>query len=784
MQCSNPSCQTQVASAEDLLAHAYGDHMVAAQLVAKKFNQQADFSSAKRRKMERAVLDAWVGFCTEPPTNEAMQAVNRLNKTGFGIKSSRFSAVVLSPQQLTRLVEVASRTGATIPESLLIASTRVVRAFCIQTRPHVIDRIVIMHSNGRSDEIVWYAFTAGFCSLLGLRPNKPRLLAADIETALKLQHDLSATSLPEEVACLHLDLQRGDACPRWDIQEHLFTAVPRHCDANSSPEYFGANDIVRIQNALDQFPGVERSIRSLTIDHVMSMKPREHSVPWASLRFAMIEAMIPRGVTQVPPAAASIFEQTGSKAEDAMALIDQFSRQGRMQLVEDVELLSLTRLISRDKASTVKETAGDYRLVKGSENLLLANFSLRITSNVVFKNHQADRYCQAQLRCGNAVMEVIFSQGMLNDRVQSLEGELQRQLTVAELVTSAGKMPTVIDVGKFRQFVIPHLRSQAAKAKPIRGVDMLGWSDNRKSFMFPGFVATAGGSESASQILCPSVPVLARYKAVPISTWAESCPQNLDVSCHDIIAMLVASSVRYFRRCVTQPIMIAQSSAAMTVLDRISSAMGQKEIHTLNLNTREGGGRVEGVHGYPLLAAGPRAAASAFGSKAPFIHLTDSGYNLATAPSVDQSIAAGRAAQFCLKSVVDWCLRTGGDAFREIPAIMHHRSLLREGRWLIENVCELEDWQISQQEDTAIERLLAQIPYDAAGQRITLIDGQDLHIDIRGLTRDHDAILREARDMGTLVAIEGDKLVSTAVRLLPAISTYYGQEPDVTLVTT
>jgi hypothetical protein len=112
----------------------------------------------------------------------------------------------------------------------------------------------------------------------------------------------------------------------------------------------------------------------------------------------------------------------------------------------------------------------------------------------------------------------------------------------------------------------------------------------------------------------------------------------------------------------------------------------------------------------------------------------------------------------------------------------HHRSLLREGRWLIENVCGLTNWTISQQAPTALEQLLAQIPYEMAGRRITLIDGQDLHIDLRDLQRDHDGIVHEARDMGTLVAIEGDKLMSPAVRMLPAISTFYGQEPDVTVV--
>ena len=44
--------------------------------------------------------------------------------------------------------------------------------------------------------------------------------------------------------------------------------------------------------------------------------------------------------------------------------------------------------------------------------------------------------------------------------------------------------------------------------------------------------------------------------------------------------------------------------------------------------------------------------------------------------------------------------------------------------------------------------------------------------------------MREARDMGTLVAIEGDRIMSPAVKLMPAICNYYGQDPDVTVITT
>ncbi len=782
-QCCNPACTTQTATAEDLLAKHLGSYKQAAHYAATKYRTEVDEVEATRRAMQRAVLDLWLEFCLTPPTTEALQAINRIQSKGFGIRQSRFNSIVLDPAQVSTLIDLAEETGASYPDAWRTQRPGLMRAFCVQTRPYAIDRIILVGGRGREEEIVWDRYTAGFCSLIGLTPRQPRIVAANIEVMLRLQHDLAALGCREEVASIHLDLFQGEPCPRWAAQEQrLLVAAPRHCRQHSNADFFGPGDVVRIQHAIDQFPGIERNIRGLMIDNVMAMQPRDAAIPWAGLRCGIIAGMIPRHVTQVTPACASIFEQTGTKSEDAVALVEYFKRQERHQLAKDFELLSLTRVISRDAKSVIKETANDYRVVRGVDTATLANFSLRIHSLVTFRQHNADRYCRATLRCGGTVMDVMFPLNILHDRVQGLEDELQRQLTVADRASEARLMPTVIDVGRFRNHVIPHLRNQAAKALPVRGVDLLGWSENRKTFTFPGFVVTMDGVERTSDVLCPSIASLRHFRALRPRQWAESCPVVTDQACRDIIAMLLASCVRYFRRCVTRPIQIAQSSDAMTVLDKLLAAFGQTEIYPLNVNAREGA-RIEGVNGYPLVAAGPRASASS-SSMSPYLHLTDQGYLLPTSPDPQQAEAGARAAQHCLRTVVEWCIVTGGDTFRESPSLEHNRSLLREGHWLIEHVCGVSDWDVTSSESTALERLLEQIPYEEAGQRMTLIDGQHLVIDLRGLDRDSDGILRESRDMGTLAAIEDDKLMSPAVRLLPAIANYYGQDPDVTAVIT
>ena len=425
---------------------------------------QPDVRAAIRRSQQRRVLDAWVQFCQSPPTSEAIRLSSRMQSKGFGIRHSKFNALVLDSHQIEALWNLARETGATYPESWDKSLPPASRAFAVQSRPSVIDRILVMNHRGTVQEVVWNRYAAGFCALIGLRPDNPRLVAADIEVAQRMQHDRATIGHREEVACVYTDLFRGDACPRWDIPLKLLTAAPRYCAPQKTPSYSAPEDLITIQQALDQFPGLEQNVDGMPFDWVMEARPKSSAFAFKDLRFALIADMIPGKVTQVPPACASVLEQTGTRQEDVTRLIRRFQERGRWQIAEDVERLSLTRIIARDQKMKVKETANDYRIVKGAETVSLANFSLRISSSVVFPNQNGDRYCQATLRCGTAEEEVLFSQNLLNEKVQSLENELQRQLSVAKK-DRAGN-PTVIEVSKFRTHVVPHLRTQAAKAAP------------------------------------------------------------------------------------------------------------------------------------------------------------------------------------------------------------------------------------------------------------------------------------------------------------------------------
>ena len=780
MQCYSMSCPMQVATAEDLVAHVEGGYIKAAHYIGVSVDRAPDLATAARREQERKVLDSWLALCFLPETTAATKLISKAQARGLGVKTSRLGSVVLDAGRMELLRDMAIETGAEYPDGWTTNPPTAAQVVCVQTRPHTIDRLIIYKNNGHTDEVVWNRFSAGVTGLMGILPKRRKFLAADATAAMRLQYEMLRQGHHEEVAFIHQDLFRGDRCPRWGLDYHMLTAVVRHGRPQPNPHHSSPADLVKFQQVFDRYPGLEGSTRALPIDMAAKLGPNHRAKSWAGIRCSMINIMIPPGSLQVPADAASLIEQTGTRDEDIVRLSEVFSKRGDDRLVEDIELLALTRVISHDKKGLVKETANDYRLTKDAETITLANFSVRISSVVAFPHHNADRFCQATLRCGKAVTNVIFPQNLLHDKVHSLESEMQRQLQMDGKISEAGKMPTVIAVGKFRNHIIPYLRSQAADAKPIAGVDQLGWSDNRRSFTFPGFITYKDKTEPTSNILCPSVSVLKRFKAQPMEAWAESCPTKLDRSCADMAAMVVASTTRYFRRCNTGPIYIAQSSDATTILDKIALALGQQEIHPINPNDRAGN-RIAGVYGYPLLAGGLRHATA--GADIPYFHLTDKGYSFPTRPTTEQAEHAGRAVQFCLRKVVEWCLTTGGDEFCERPSLVHYKSLLREGRWLIENVCGYKDLEVSHDEQTALEKLLVQIPHEDTGRRITLIDGTDLVIDLTDLEHDHNGIIRETRDMGAVSAIEDGKILASAIKLLPAISTYYGQEPDVTLIT-
>ena len=775
-QCRSARCAAQTASGEDVMAHAFGGFEQGMQMVSRALRKDLPLDYAMRRKAQRDVMDVWLSFCTSPSTSDAVALSNRLQGQGLGVAQSRFGAVVLGSKGIEELIRVAAATGGASPPQWDTTPPSAALAFCVQTVPHTIDRILLARDESRFDEIVWRRYSAGVSCLMGLTPETPRMLTAEVMTMLRLQSVLKNHGRSEEAAALFIDYSGRDAEHSWRPDSHMLTAIVRSPEPDSSNLIYGPLDIVRIQEAADRLPGLAGCMKAMPVESVLGVRPDNRHFSWDSMRCATIASLVSPADIRLPQDAAMLFERTGARRYDAVEMSTAFRDAGRLELSEDVKRLSKTRVIFTDGRVLVRETASEYQILQNSGYASIANFSLDIRTNVMFHSH-GTAYCQAWLRCDDSEVDVLFSQTLLSSKIGNLQDELQRQVARAVGKNKASRMPTVIHTDYFRKYVIRYLRRQMADAVTVPGIDRLGWHADRKTFCCAGFIVDSDGVRSArSGMLCPTVRTLRLFEQT--DEWSQTFPKDLDPSCRDIIAMLLASCVRYFKRCSTQPVKVAQSSDALALLESIVAGVGQKEILEINSNVREGN-LVEGCHGYPILAAG--AAGAVQQGQAPFVHLTDVGYVLRTSPDGAAVEAAARALQYSLLRVVEWCLATGADGFREMPSVRYNDALLREGNWLLEHVCKSTDAEPQAMTQTAMEKLLSQIPPADTFARTLLTDGMDLTLDIRGLEIDHDGLLREAKEMGAVVAIEDGEIHAPAAVFLPMMATFYGHNPETRL---
>jgi hypothetical protein len=777
VQCSNPACPAQVATSFDFLAKIVGGYEAAASLASEKLGFTTD--GVANRETERVVLDYWVRLARATPPNSTHALKHKFEREGYGLQQRELSAAIIGERQIEDMLEMAGNTGASISPALLGSSFRALLACPVQSTPYRIDRLLCYTQRGLVGSIVWHEFSAGVSGLLGASPSRPKLVAADIPQALKLQRVLSARGRMLSVSAFYLDPWAGAPSVDWQMDHPLLVAVPRMpASVVADDLLYARSDVTRMQDVLDRLPGVAANVRALPAEELLRGFGVSDAVCWDTLRQSVIACAIPAGGDKVPPDAAVLLERTGAREEDVAFLVDRFSRSGCVRLVEDIRRVSRRRTIYVEPRMEIKETASEYQSVSASGVYTIANFSLRISENVLFPNVSA-AYCKAKLHCGSTTLDVLFPQSILQDRVQSLQEELQRQIAARGQTNETPHLPTIVHPAHFRKYILPHLKSQMAKAGLVGGTDRLGWNTDRTTFAAPGLLVTPDGRSATSHIFCPGVHALQKFTTV--AHWASQCPPQMDPTCRDIVAMALAACARYFRRLPTRAIPVIQSSDTLDTLRRILRGVGQTNIIEVNINLRDHY-RVEGIHGYPVMAAGPRAIDQ---GAEPFFLLSDHGYHAVSSPTKDEADAGGRALQFSLLRVAEWCLATGADEFKELPSTVPHASLLREGKWLLENVCRLQPWEVTEVSQLReLERVLEQIPTGETKDRLILTDGTHLQVRLAGLSYDEEKLREGLVQSGVLAAIHDNMLGGPAAGMLPLLASYYGHPPAVKQVST
>ena len=286
------------------------------------------------------------------------------------------------------------------------------------------------------------------------------------------------------------------------------------------------------------------------------------------------------------------------------------------------------------------------------------------------------------------------------------------------------------------------------------------------------------GTKTAPAIFHPAVQSLRPFNGVDV--WGDACPE-VKPDAQTLIAMMLALTVRSYKRCATRPIKIAQTSDAITLLQGVMNAMGQSHILELNANSRDTRIINTGIIGYPCVAAG-YSNQQINQSTATYIILSDEGFKMTDEFTVQDADNAGRAAQFALIRLVEWCIATQADEFREIPSTDWHNSLMREGQWLMGHVCKLQPWEVRAKAMSDLEHVFSQIPLEQVTARMVLLNGTTLRVNCGGLDLNIDGIVKECGELGATCTMSDQSLLIPAASIITAVHRFYGCDPGIKAV--
>jgi hypothetical protein len=764
-QCLNASCVGQVAAPLDIVAKVFGvSHVEADAYAMPLLGRKPDPAAARERATQRMILDFWVRTCLDVRTNSESRLASKLSAQGLGVNLCAGSAAVFGAERMKMLREVAIATGAEYPDSWDTNLPTSGLVYCVQSAPHTIDRLVLL-KNTASQEVVWYRKKAGISGLIGTSPFERRHLASGKTQALILQRKLEAGGGTKEVASVFSDTSSQATSCSWSPDGPIFTAVI------SCPD-----EVVTLQRALTCFHDAEAHVNAAPESALTGLAELSQIPSWNAMRRSVIETLTPPRATRVSPKSALIFEQTGSRADDAASLLSKFLRDGRLKLAEDFKRLTENRTISDERGVLVRETANEYQVVTSRGCSIVANFAVRPDSVVIFRDRGGEIYYRCKLFYGRKISEAVISQ-MALEAPKNLKDELLGCIIADSSASNAPVVPTVIDSNTMKTKVLPYLRAQVAYLPSIEGVSRLGWSQDRTSFHAPGMVVDLNGKHIIPAVFHPALPTLRSFQ--PVHDWSETYPAKVHKSCQAVIAVMLALTVRFFKRCVLRPACIMQTSEAARVVEYLARCVGQRTPYELGHNTRERSD-AEGIRGYPFVATG-YGRGQLLQASVPYVIMTDSGMAIDEGPDQSELEEGGRALQFALMRVVEWCLATGADEFKEQASTDFNMLLLREGQWLAEHVCKLEPWEVASREDDPMSSLLAQIPPQETAARITVVNGTLLRLDATDLLVDMQALAQALRDQGAAVEVDELKLTATASIVMPAIYAFYGGEPELSV---
>lgn len=745
---------------EDLVARAYGGSYARALVEINHYvrREVINPSDAIVLESERMVMLELMALRHREPTAPMVSIISRLRKKGTPHARGQSGVMVVGRDSMQRVVAASLAAGARVPDFLLGSLPEAAVITVVQSHPCSVDRILI-HHEGKVHTIMWRRRQTGLVGIIGADPHRPRLLAPNTAKALEIQRKLAAEGRPQLVAAVFEDPGAELTRSHWQPDGSLFVAITDTAD-----------DVIALSRMCDQFEALSTGLLASSYRRAADQDPPNK---WSSFRAASICATVRPDDKCVSPSTLRLIEGANPSKREIIAAADIFATTGRTDIADSLRRCSENYIIFRNKETSIRETASDYVMETATSRMPLTNFALRFIESHVFRD-SGDVYHEADMTFGRVTQRVYIHSSSV-DNTSKLEESL-RAYALLRNGDNTEQLPTIIDNNTLRRYVVPHFRRQIAELPSSIGADNIGWSLDKQTFYAPGIHVNIKGSTQGPVKFHPGAPALRIYD--PKATWPEMSPQSLPTPAADLVAMMLAMCVRFYVGASPRPLCVAQSREARNLVNGIFRELGQQTPHEVNVNFRDRGS-IKGVRGYPIHLTfdghNPEAIA------AHGVVLSERGYSVAEEVQEADVEAAGRAFRYSLLRVVEWCLATGAEEFSEQAAVMPHTAYLREGKWLIENVCKIQPWEVTDIGLAHLEGLLAQIEVGRTEDRIYLQDGHVVRMDLSGLECDVDRVMMDIQTLGSASHFKDNHLVVKAVTMMPALAQFYGKAPTVTM---
>jgi hypothetical protein len=519
------------------------------------------------------------------------------------------------------------------------------------------------------------------------------------------------------------------------------------------------------QQALRQHP----SLRFAQLDDVLRGRPSVRTMSWAEVvaDYACTQAEL-----GLPPIAQTHLQSLTLTGTEQNFVRRALQDAGHLEALTIFDSLTTERVITHTDRGSIVETRAGYELREdGRPTELLCNFTMTPRASVVFGQDSRLSY-EFEMEFAEQAHVVLISRNAL-DVPQQVEEQVQSSVLRAD-GRRTDQIPMILSKNHFR-LVTRYWREHLARCAVKQGVELLGWStDRRKFWTARGYVDIDGMHEFPQMQWHPDVPAFRHYTTIrqPLPP-AHTGP--LPPVLRDIWRHVAAGMVRSFHNRVHHALTLEQTPWSQTLLERLFSGLSQAQGLSPNLlhNTSEA------FCGFPSFGF---SNFDSLASRTPgnLILLAPTGVRVPEDPELENADWDALAARFYrdLVRVALWLFGQAERTYASPPHVVALSSTLAEGNWVWQCVDGDAAWPEPEYPYAELETYLQSLAADVATHVGLHADGRLMRLRLPA-TKNRAAFLQlQALVMPSVLKTDGEWVECENTRLSPVLRQYFSRLDD------